>query len=61
MIRELDRQKKNLKTVAAKCMKEAGELQLAFRNWNEETLLLSSALDIKQGERLPAAVIIGQI
>jgi hypothetical protein len=47
--RELERQKANLKRVAANCTKDAEELQLAFKTWHDETQILLEALDVNSG------------
>lgn len=47
--KELERQKNNLKNVAAKCTKDAEELQLAFSKWKDETTILLQALEITEG------------
>ncbi|KAF1997491.1 hypothetical protein P154DRAFT_578907 [Amniculicola lignicola CBS 123094] len=43
---ELEAQKANLKSVVGKCTADAKTLRDAFEKWNEETLILHSALNI---------------
>nr|RBQ97526.1 hypothetical protein FVER53263_05836 [Fusarium verticillioides] len=48
--RELEKQKANLKKIVVQCTQDAEALQGSFQRWNEETLILLQALNIKEDQ-----------